>query len=395
MTPAARVAAAAAILDSVLAGTPAETALTQWGRASRFAGSADRAALRDLVFDALRRRRSLAWAAGAAGAPTGRDLMIGRLAAAGADPAAVFTGEGHAPPRLTAAEAARLAAAPPPAAAPEAVACDCQDWQLAPLKAALGADFAPVMALFRARAPLWLRVNAPRAGPAEVIASLAAEGIAATAHPEVAGALLVTEGAARVRRSAAFLTGLAEIQDLGSQIAAAAAPVTPGMRVLDYCAGGGGKALALAARGAEVTAHDADPGRMAGLAARARRAGARITVLPGAVPPAAAPFALVLLDVPCSGSGTWRRNPELKWALTAERLAALTRTQDAILDRAPDHLAPGGLIQYVTCSLFRAENEERIAAFLARTRGFRLAAERRISPLAGGDGFYSALIARA
>ncbi|MCX7888179.1 MAG: RsmB/NOP family class I SAM-dependent RNA methyltransferase [Rhodobacteraceae bacterium] len=396
MTPAARVAAAAGILDSVQAGNRAEAALSAWGRASRFAGSSDRAAVRDLVFEALRRRRSLAWLAGAGDGPaSGRDLMIGACVAAGQDPDTVFTGQGHAPAPLSPAERARLAAAPPLARAPEGVALDCPDWLVEPLRAALGAAFAPVMAILQARAPLWLRVNTARADQGSVLQALAEEGILAEPHPAVPTALRVTQGAPRVQRSAAFAAGLVEVQDLGSQIVSAQAPVTPGLRVLDYCAGGGGKALALAARGAAVTAHDAAPRRMAGLPARAARAGLAIDCLPGPVPAGAPAFGLVLLDVPCSGSGTWRRNPELKWALDRAGLERLTAVQDGILAAAAQHVAPGGMIQYVTCSLLEAENGARVAAFLAANPGFALSAERRVSPSEGGDGFYSALLVRA
>jgi 16S rRNA (cytosine967-C5)-methyltransferase len=161
--------------------------------------------------------------------------------------------------------------------------------------------------------------------------------------------------------------------------------------VLDYCAGGGGKALALAARGAAVTAHDADPGRMRDLPARAARAGARVEI---EAAPAGA-FDLVLCDAPCSGSGTWRRAPEAKWRLTPERLAALTELQAQILDQAAPLVAPGGALAYATCSLLEAENGAQTADFLARHPGWQLENERRLTPLEGGDGFYLALLRRS
>ncbi len=201
-------------------------------------------------------------------------------------------------------------------------------------------------------------------------------------------ALEVTENARRVKSSAAFREGLVELQDAASQaVADMLLPVVPGARVLDYCAGGGGKALALAASGARVTAHDADPRRMADLPERARRAGARIEV---AERLGRERFDLVLVDAPCSGSGAWRRQPEAKWRLDEARLAALTALQGEVLRAAARHVAAGGTLAYATCSLLDAENGAVVEGFLAETPRFARVAERRLTPLDGGDGFYVA-----
>ncbi|MCL4188836.1 MAG: RsmB/NOP family class I SAM-dependent RNA methyltransferase [Rhodobacteraceae bacterium] len=393
MTPGARLAAAIGILDAHRGGAAAEAALTRWGRTSRHAGAGDRLAVRDLVYAALRCQRSHA-ALGGAG--TGRGLILGGLVEAGADPAALFTGEGHAPAPLTAAERAHLAAGPALADLPEAVALDCPDWLVPPLRDSLGGDFAPVMRILRRRAPVFLRVNLRKGDRAGAVAALAAEGIAAGAHPLAAEALEVVAGARRVQRSAAYRSGLVELQDASSQAVAAELPLRPGARVLDLCAGGGGKTLALAARepGARYFAHDAAPARMRDLAARAARAGAQVTRLGEGGPEVAGPFELVLADVPCSGTGAWRRQPEAKWTLTPARLAALAVTQAAILDRAARLVAPGGLLAYATCSLLAAENRAAVDAFLDRSRGWNLMRERHLSPLAGGDGFFLALLTR-
>jgi 16S rRNA (cytosine967-C5)-methyltransferase len=383
VTPSARTAAAIAILDRWLAGMAAEQALTNWGRASRYAGSGDRLAVRDMVFDALRCRRSFAHLGGG---ETGRGLMLGRLRERGEEPAALFTGGPHAPAPLTTGEQA------PPGPMPEAVALDCPDWLAHPLRAALGPAFAPVLLLMRQRAPVFLRVNTARATLAGAAARLAAEGIATAPHPLASTALEVTGGARGLARSAPYAEGWVELQDAASQAVVEALPLAPGDRVLDLCAGGGGKALALAARGARVTAHDADPGRMRDLPARAARAGAAIAL--AARPEAAAPFDLVLADVPCSGSGAWRRAPEGKWRLTPAGLAALVATQAAILDRATGLVRPGGRLAYATCSLVGAENDGQAAPFLARHRAFVAAGSQRWTPLDGGDGFHLLQFAR-
>lgn len=385
MTPGARIAAAAEILDTIAAGRAAEPALAAWARGHRFAGSGDRAAIRDHVFDALRRRRS---AAAMGGGDTGRALMIGLLRLGGRDPAEVFTGEGHAPAQLSAAE--RAAGRAP---RPGAEAGDVPDWLYPHLEAALGAECDPILAALRTRAPVHLRVNLRKARRDAVAAELAARGIATLAHPLSPTALEVTEGARRVRHDPAYRDGLVELQDAASQAVADFVPVRDGDRFLDYCAGGGGKTLAVAAR-AEVAAfaHDAAPRRMADLPARAARAGVAVTTLATAALAPAGPFDAVLCDAPCSGSGSWRRDPGGKWALTPDRLAALTQTQDAILADAAPHVAPGGALVYATCSLLAEENEAQIAAFLFRHDDWRREAAVRLTPLDGGDGFFVAVL---
>lgn len=386
MTPAARYAAAIEVLEAHLAGQPAEKALTNWARAHRFAGSKDRAAIRDHVFDVLRRKRSCA---ARGGAMTGRGLILGLLRGDGIAPETVFTGEGHAPAPLSREEAVL-----PPADLSEAVALDCPDWLVDPLKSSLGNDFAPVLEALQQRAPVFLRVNLARLSRDDAAKALAEEDIATRPHPLSPSALEVTGNARRVQQSAAYLEGRVEVQDAASQAVVDLLPLEPGQRVLDLCAGGGGKTLAMAAR-ADLTlcAYDAAPQRMRDLPARAARAGVQVTLLTGADPEARAPFDLVLCDVPCSGSGAWRRSPEGKWTLSPERLETLLHLQRQILDRAAPLVAPGGVLAYATCSMLEAENGAQVAAFLARG-GWSCEAERRLTPLDGGDGFFGAILRR-
>ncbi len=380
MTPGARVAAAIAVLDRVLAGAPAEQALINWARGSRFAGSGDRAAVRDHVFDALRRRRS---GAALGGGTDGRALMLGVLRAQGQDVAALFTGAGHAPAPVGADEQPRPMS--------ELAALDCPDWLAPQLQGALGADFAAVMALMQSRAPVFLRVNLRRADPAKAQAALQAEGIETRPHPLAPTALEVTAGARRIAASAPYRDGLVELQDAASQAVVAALPLAAGMRVLDFCAGGGGKTLAMAAQAdLALSAHDAEPRRMADLPARAARAGVKVALVAGADLPGG--FDLVLADAPCSGSGAWRRSPEARWRLDPEGLAALCALQDRVLAAAAAQVGPGGWLAYATCSLLDAENGDRVAAFLARDPGFVLQHSLRLTPLDGGDGFYLGLM---
>lgn len=384
MTPAARIAAAADILDRVLDGQPAEQCLTTWGRKSRYAGSGDRAAVRDLVFDGLRRRRSLAWIGGAS---SGRALMIGRLRAEGLDLADIFTGEGHAPAVLSGEEER---ATPGLGTAPEPVRYDCPDWLWPVFKASHGPRTRDILAALQERAPVFLRVNASRTTPDKAIAALAADGIEAETGPLSPTALRVPGNPRRIQNSNAYREGLVELQDAASQaVVDRVLPYAQGQSVLDYCAGGGGKALHLAAGGAErVVAHDADADRMRDIPARAARGGHRIDI----VRTASGAFDCVLVDAPCSGSGAWRRQPEAKWRLTPERLMELCALQDEIMDEAADFVRPGGTLAYATCSLFEEENGQRVEAFLTRYTGWKRLLQERFTPLDGGDGFFVAIL---
>lgn len=380
MTPGARLAAAITVLDRVLAGEPAEKALTNWGRASRFAGSGDRAAVRDIVFDALRRKRS---AAALGGGVTGRGLVLGLCRAAGQE--ALFSGEGHAPAVPGPLDAGR--------AAEGAEALDLPDLLIPMLRASLGDQLEPVAKALRLRAPVFLRVNRAKGTMEQGIAALAAEGITALAHPLAEAALQVTGQARKLQTSAAYLGGLVELQDASSQAVVEALPLGGGMRVLDHCAGGGGKTLAMAARaGLRLYAHDIAPRRMVDLPERARRAGAEVTLTDQ--PEAEAPFDLVLVDAPCSGSGSWRRDPEGKWALTPARLAGLVAEQASILDRAAAMVGGGGALAYVTCSLLAGENAGQVERFLMRATGWAVETERSFLPTRGGDGFYLCVLRR-
>lgn len=388
MTPGARLSAAIELLDAILAGAPAERELTRWARASRFAGSKDRAAVRDLVYDGLRRRRSLGWAGGG---DTGRAIVLAAAAEAG-DLDTLFTGEGFDPAPVT--EAERAALVLHPGAAPECVRLDIPDALRDILATSLGPDFVPVLSAMRERAPVDLRVNTLKTTPDAATVVLARDGVQVARHPLARNALRVLENPRLVAASRAYTSGMVELQDASSQVVAETAGARPGMTVLDYCAGGGGKTLALAAelhgRG-RLMAWDANPRRMTDLPGRAARAGATVHILTDAECASLKPVCdLVLVDAPCSGSGAWRRKPEGKWLLTPETLAGFPPLQDAILDAAASKVKPGGALVYATCSIVTAENEERAAAFTARNPGWTAEGERRLSPLDGGDGFFIA-----
>ena len=385
MTPAARLTAAIEVLEAIAASPdPADRVVAAWGRANRYAGSKDRAAVADRVYDCLRRRRSLAWPLRADSA---RAAVLGSVIADGADPETLFTGVGHAPAPLTADERAALTEPPPPP--PDPVRLDYPAWLDAALRDSLGAAFEASMTALQARAPVDLRVNTLKGDVAGARAALAAEGIETVAVALAPTCLRAAPGAP-VARTRAYAEGLVELQDAASQAAALFPAPKPGETVLDFCAGGGGKTLALAAvlrNQGRLIAHDAAARRMRDLPARLARAGAAAQVLAGdALGALAGGCDLVFVDAPCSGSGAWRRDPAGKWRLTPARLDELRAAQATVLAQALRFMRPGGRLAYATCSMLACENAGALAAADLAPRDAL-----RLTPADGADGFYCAV----
>ena len=360
MTPGARIAAGIEVIDQVLSGMAAEQALTRWARQARYAGSKDRAAVRDHVFQALRCRRSYA---AMGGGSDGRAIMIGAVRAENADPATVFTGDGHAPAPLDPAELAGTRTD-----LTDAEMADLPDWLWSVFLEDLGPCALDMAIAQKARAPIALRVNDRMHTVSQAIEMLSEDGISVVSVPSCPTALIVREGERKIRNAQAYQSGVVELQDVSSQAAMAQVSLPPRARVLDYCAGGGGKTLALAGaappeRDVQFFAHDSDPSRMVDLPARARRAGVDVMRLSSSGLSQHAPFDVVVCDVPCSGSGTWRRSPEAKWRLTPDRLQNLVEVQRDILRLARGVIRPGGQLIYTTCSVLTRENEAQVTWF--------------------------------
>jgi 16S rRNA (cytosine967-C5)-methyltransferase len=384
MRAGARLQAAADILNDILERhRPAATALADWGKAHRFAGSGDRAAIGTLVYDALRRKSSIA---AQMGADTPRALALGAAPRAFAmqpeEVAAAADGSEHAIAPLSEAERAGLER-PLGGEAPAHVKGDIPEWLMPSFERAFGPRAAEEGAGLSARAPVDLRVNTLKATREKVVKALARLGAEPTPLSPLGVRIPAPEGAARspaVEADAAHGKGWFEVQDEGSQVAALLAGAAPRMQVLDLCAGAGGKTLALAAsmqNTGQIYAYDADRRQLRPIFERLKRAGVRnVQVLEGgdeaALQDLGPRFDLVLVDAPCSGSGTWRRKPDSKWRLKAANIAERQEEQRRALDLAAPLVKPGGALVYVTCSVLPEENADQVAAFLNGHPGFAL-----------------------
>jgi 16S rRNA (cytosine967-C5)-methyltransferase len=378
-----RVSAAIEVLAEIEARHfPVRMALKRWGESARYAGSKDRAFVSGLVLDALRRKRSLGWMMGDA---SPRAVVIGVLAHVWQwtpERIAEAAAEEHGFGALSETEQQRLSDPVPLSGAAAPVAGDYLDWLEPHLTRVFGEAVRDEMAALSDRAPVDLRINTLKTD--------------------------LERGA----KAVALIGGAP-----AGQLAAAVAGEIKGKQVLDFCAGGGGKTLALAAamnNSGQIFAHDSDARRLADTIRRSQRAGVRNLQIRS--PVEAEPLKgmdgrmdVVFVDAPCTGSGTWRRHPDAKWRLSEDQLGKRIAEQDLVLDQAAPFVKPGGRLVYVTCSVFAEENEDRIAAFLARNPAFaarpitlapvadHITPEGflRLTPhTAGADGFFVALLER-
>ena len=388
MTPAARLSAAIGIIDDILRQKrPIANALKDWGNANRYAGSGDRNAVGNLVHDSLRVKASAAWVMGARdGEEEPRAILLGMLRALrGMSAEAISTlcnGERFAPAPLSIDERAALEKADM-TGAPASVRGDYAEWLDESLTTAFGDNRIAETRAMAARAPVDLRIN-----PLKIIRLKALEAIGHL-DPEPTplsplGLRLQPNADGRVphvQSEPAFLKGAIEVQDEGSQLVSLLAGVEPGMQVLDLCAGGGGKTLALAGEmnnKGQIFATDSDQRRLAPIHDRLTRAGVRNvqvrTPRAGVMPldDLAGKMDLVLVDAPCTGTGTWRRHPDAKWRMRPNSLELRTGEQRDVLEHATRYVKPGGRLVYITCSLLDEENGAQVAAFLEQHANFAL-----------------------
>ena len=382
MTPAARLSAAIELIDTIEDNrVPAAQALKEWGTAHRFAGSGDRAAISGLVWDVLRRRASSAWIMGE---ETARARLLGMLKLErgfSTDAIAqLCDGSRFAPQPLSEAERTALSANSLDGA-PAHVAGDYPEWLDAHLAEVFGEDRALEAEAMASRAPLDLRVNTLKAKRDKVLASTAHLNTMPTPWSPNGLRIELSADARNpgIHAEEAFIKGLIEVQDEGSQLAALLSAAKPGEQVIDLCAGAGGKTLALAAMmggKGRLIATDSDKRQLAPIHERLSRAGVHnceVRTPKGesdALSDIRSSADLVVIDAPCTGTGTWRRNPDAKWRIRPGALEVRLKAQEEVLDRASLLVKPGGRIAYITCSVLPAENNHQVRSFLARHGGF-------------------------
>ena len=410
MTPGARIQAAIELVDQIeqaiaAGGAPADALVARYGRERRYIGAKDRDAINRLVYDVLRHRALLRWRLGQVGAePAPRALVLAALVSDGSFSPAVFGDGAYAPPPPDRAEQGWIAALGQvdDAQAPRDVRLEVPAWLLDRLDRRLGDAVEAELQALAGRASVDVRVNTLKATPDKVRDGLAQDGIAVEPVP-LAPLALRHCGHRRLTGTSVFKRGWIDVQDAGSQLAAALVDARPGQQLCDLCAGAGGKTLALAAAMAnrgQIHAFDIDGRRLRELAKRGQRAGVRnvqAAQLPrqGArraqrLAPLAGRMDRVLLDVPCSASGTWRRHPDLKWRLSPDRLSTYAATQRDLLAEGAELVRPDGRLIYVTCSLLADENEVQIETFLSNCPGWHvveaadIAAQVGLPRLSGG-----------
>ncbi|HEY8577494.1 MAG TPA: RsmB/NOP family class I SAM-dependent RNA methyltransferase [Devosia sp.] len=361
---------------------PVSEALKAWGLNNRFAGAGDRAAIGNLVYDALRRRQSHA---ALMGSDTPRALVLAVAVRDWSEDAQAlnesFAADSHGPDVLSEEELARLKGSLPEETE-DWVRADVPEWLAPSLERAFGPDWIAEGQAMAGRPSLDLRTNLLKSNRDRVMKSLARFEPVETAISPIGVTMPAGPRDARtpnVTTDEGYLKGWFEVQDQGSQIVAALAGARPGEQVLDLCAGAGGKTLALASammNKGQIFAYDSDRNRLAPIYDRLKRNGARNVQVrapqPGALDDLLGKMDRVVIDAPCTGTGTWRRRPDTKWKLTPELLAQRVAEQAAILQEGQRYLKPGGTLVYITCSILPEENDDQVAAFRAAQAGFEV-----------------------
>lgn len=371
-----RLQGAIEVLEDIEANNRAAAdALRDWGKAHRFAGAGDRAVIGNIVYDALRRKASIGWRMNS---NTAQALAFGALMQDGEmsaeEIAAALDGDKFAPAPLgqdllAAWQSRDLSDAP------DHVRADIAPWCEAGLKEQFGDDWVAQAAALATRPPVDLRVNSLKTTPQELVEALSASGAQISPLLEQALRIAPLKALGRhpnLQNDTSFADGWFEVQDTGSQIAALMTGAKPGNQVLDYCAGAGGKTLALAAmmqNKGQIHAFDLERARLAPMNERLQRAGVRNAQVYNKIEGLAQLEGLmdiVLVDAPCTGAGTWRRRPDAKWRLTPQQLETREADQREVLEAGKKYVKEGGRLVYVTCSLLASENHQQIAAFLQR-----------------------------
>ncbi len=395
-----RAAAAINILDDYLKGYPLEKILKQWFKINRFAGSNDRRNIRDLVFDILRKRLILYY-------PfqinkyveTGRVLVLSYLFLYKKASFSLedIKGNKYFSPSINNDEfiilnnIKRLVKK-----APRYISLNCPEFLEEKLSQSLGNNFNVIMELFLKRAPVYLRINQNKINIKEAKIKLENQGILSEICSSSKYALKVLSGEKFIKKSSPYQLGEVELQDLSSQLTTELVQISSGKKILDFCAGSGGKALAIASRlrnKVDIFAYDINNLKYKNLNYRAKKAGANITILDSKqLIKYRNFFDIVFVDAPCSGTGTWRRDPKIKWELNDQKLSVLTKNQYSIVKQACSYLKNGGFLIYVVCSLLEDEGELIIRKYLLHHKNYSKIKSGIFHPINASDGFYFSVL---
>jgi len=395
-----RAAAAINILDDYLKGYPLEKVLKQWFKKNRFAGSNDRRNIRDLVFDILRKRLILYY-------PfqineyyeTGRILVLSYLFLykKGSFSLEDIKGNKYLSPSINNDELIILNNINKLVKkAPKNISLNYPEFLEEKLSQSLGNNFNVIMELFLKRAPVYLRINQNKINIKAAKIKLENQRILTEICPSSKYALKVISGEKFIKDSSPYQLGEVELQDLSSQLTTELVQISSGKKILDFCAGSGGKALAIASRlrnKADIFAYDLNDLKYKNLNYRANKAGANITILDSKhLIKYKNFFDIVFVDAPCSGTGTWRRDPKIKWELNDQKLSLLTKNQYSILKQACSYLKSGGFLIYVVCSLLEDEGDLIIRKYLFHHKNYSKVKSGIFHPINASDGFYFSVL---
>ena len=395
-----RAAAAINILDDYLKGYPLEKVLKQWFKKNRFAGSNDRRNIRDLVFDILRKRLILYY-------PfqineyveNGRILVLSYLFLykKGSFSLEDIKENKYLSPPINSNELIilnninRLVKK-----APKNISLNYPEFLEEKLSQSLGNNFNAIMELFLKRAPVYLRINQNKINLKEAKIKLENQGILCEICPSSNYALKVISGEKLIKNSSSYQLGEVELQDLSSQLTTELIQISSGKKILDFCAGSGGKALAIASRlrnKVDIFAYDLNNLKYKNLIYRTNKAGANITIIDSKqLIKYKNFFDIVFVDAPCSGTGTWRRDPKSKWELNDHKLALLTKDQYKIIKQSCAYLKNGGFVIYVVCSLLEDEGDLIIRKYLLHHKKYSKVKSGIFHPINASDGFYFSVL---
>ena len=389
--------AAISILDEFLDGQNLNIIFSNWTKNNRYAGSSDRESIRNIVFDILRVKKTFTSVLEKEKQPiNGRALVFLYSVFYELNLNEIFTGQKYGPVKLTDFEKEFSNLSNENINECFGITDNIPDFLIAQFKRSLGRNYRNAMRLLERRAPISIRVNPLKSDVSSILECLSSEGMKGKKSKTVRYGINITGNPRRLAQIQAFKDGCFEVQDLHSQKTIEDLPVNEHTKVLDYCAGAGGKILSIACSlngNGKFYIHDIDKRKLKEADLRAKRAGVKFKRLDiENLQKYCCSFDSVIADVPCSGSGAWRRNPQQKWRITPESFNEILIRQTIILNEVKDLIKKNGYIFYITCSVLKIENEEVIYKFLSDNKHFRLLNKKDVTIDNHGDGFFCAVL---